>query len=216
MIGSNRFAQAGALLLAACLVGYALYELILYPGAGFPTSDYAVIVRGADTLRIGHWLKFGFAISLALLVVDLYPGFLEKAPLLARLGVLAGTSAITLFLASGFLGLRILAVAEDTFSTDPTLAITTILLRTVTLALYDAATFSIGGYALLVGLSGLSTTRLPRLLSVTGIILGLLFMAANLLPDGIILLAPLASIPWLVWLAAALVRQPHTPVGRAS
>jgi hypothetical protein len=68
----NRTASIGALLMSLALVGYALYELVLYPSGGFPTQDFAVIIRGASILRVGHWLKFGYAIGLALLVVGLH------------------------------------------------------------------------------------------------------------------------------------------------
>jgi hypothetical protein len=164
----NQLSSLGALILAASLIGYAVYELVLYPNAGFPTSDFSVIVSGADTLRVGHWLKFGYAISLAMLVVGLYPRLQDDAPVLARLAGLAGISSIVLFLASGRLGLRILNVAEATYATNPSEATTTILLRTVTFALFEVATFAAGWYALLISLAGVQTGRLPRPLSWVG------------------------------------------------
>jgi hypothetical protein len=81
----NRTASIGALLMGLALVGYALYELVLYPSAGFPTQDFAVIVRGAAVLRVGHWLKFGYAIGLALLVVGMHARLKDDAPVLAQL-----------------------------------------------------------------------------------------------------------------------------------
>ncbi|MFN8445389.1 MAG: hypothetical protein U0175_31660 [Caldilineaceae bacterium] len=54
---TNFFGVVGALILAGCLIGYAIYELILYPNADFSTADVTVIAAGADTLRVGHWLK---------------------------------------------------------------------------------------------------------------------------------------------------------------
>jgi hypothetical protein len=203
----NQVAGLGALLLAVCLSGYALYELVLYPSAGFPTSDFAVIVAGANTLRVGHWLKFGYTLSVAMLVIGLYPRMRDTAPVLARLAVVAGTSAVILFLASGSLGLRILAIAEATFATNPNEAITTILLRTVTIALLEAATFAVGWYALLVNVAGVQTGCLPRPLSLIGIVLGVLHIVDMFLPDTVRLVAPLASIGWAVWLAFTLWRE---------
>jgi hypothetical protein len=134
---STQLGVYGALLLALCLIGYALYELLFYPNAGFPTTDFAVIVAGANTLRIGHWLKFGYMLSIALLMTSMQPRLQRASPTLAQLGLLAGSSAIVLFLASGHIGLRILATAEATFATNPAEAIATILLRTVTIALFE-------------------------------------------------------------------------------
>jgi hypothetical protein len=203
----DRLAGVGAALLAVCLSGYALYELVLYPGAGFPTSDFEVIVAGANTLRVGHWLKFGYALSLAMLAVGLYSRVRDAAPLLARLALLAGTSAVVLFLASGQLGLRILAVAEATYATNPSEAITTILMRTVTIALLEAATFAVGWYALLVNVAGFQTRRLPRTLAAVGIVLGALYIVESFLPDSARLVAPLASIAWAAWLAFTIWRE---------
>lgn len=203
----NQIAGAGALLLAGCLGGYAFYELVLYPGAGFPTSDYAVIVAGASTLRVGHWLKFGYALSLAMLVIGLFPRMRDATPVLARLAALSGASSVVLFLASGQLGLHILAVAEATYATNPGEAITTILLRTVTIALFEAATFAVGWYAVLVSLSALRSGWLPRLLALIGIVLGVLHIANAFLPDSILLVAPLASIGWSLCLALMLWRE---------
>jgi hypothetical protein len=215
----NQLAGLGALLLAVCLSGYALYELVLYPSAGFPTGDFAVIVAGANTLRVGHWLKFGYALSVAMLVTGLYPRMHDTAPVLARLAVLAGGSAVVLFLASGQLGLRILAIAEATYATNPNEAITTILLRTVTIALLEAATFGVGWYALLVNIAGLQTKGLPRTLSVVGIVLGVLYIVDIFLPDTMRLVAPLASIGWAAGLAFVIWREeinPTAPVQRGS
>jgi hypothetical protein len=203
----DQLAGLGALLLAICLSGYALYELVLYPGAGFPTSDFGVIVAGANTLRVGHWLKFGYALSLAMLVIGLYPRMWDTAPVLARLAILAGGSAVILFLASGQLGLRILAIAEATYTTNPSEAITTILLRAVTIALLEAATFAVGWYALLVNMAGVQTRWLPRPLAFVGMVLGVLHIADSFVPDPLRIIAPLASIGWSLCLAFMIWRE---------
>jgi hypothetical protein len=52
----NRAGALGALLLAGAFLVYGYYELVLWPAAGFPTTDIQVILAGAPTLRIGHWL----------------------------------------------------------------------------------------------------------------------------------------------------------------
>ena len=204
MKSTNQLGVWGALLLAACLIGYAFYELLFYPNAGFPTTDFAVIVAGVDTLRIGHWLKFGYALSIALLMTSVQPRLRRVSATLAQLGFLAGTSAIVLFLASGHIGLRILATAEETFATRPDEAIATILLRIVTLALFEAAGFAVGWYLLLSSIGGIRYGSLPQLLSWVGGGIGILFILARFLNDEVALIAPLATIGWSLWLGRVL------------
>ena len=161
----RQFDQAGslgALLLGSALLGYAIYEEVLWPNAGFPTNEIEVILAGASTLRIGHWLKFVDAIALALLVVAMHARLRQATPVLAQLAAIGGASAATLFLASGMLGLRILAVAELTYPVNPAEAVTTIFLRTVTVALFDAAVSAAGFFGLLFSLGGLLSGRLPQ------------------------------------------------------
>jgi len=203
----NQLSIGGALLLAACLIGYAFYELLFYPNAGFPTTDFAVIVAGANTLRIGHWLKFGYAVSIALLMTDLQPRLQRRSAALAQLTLLAGSSAIVLFLASGHIGLRILATAEATFVTNPGEAIATILLRTVTIALFEAAGFAVGCYLLVSGISGIRFAILPRWLARIGVAIGVLFIIARFLSSDLALIAPLATIGWSLWLGRVLWKQ---------
>jgi hypothetical protein len=202
----DRAAALGALLLAVSLVGYAVSELVLRPAAGFPTTDFAVIVAGANTLRVGHWLKFGFALGVSLLASGLHPRLREGAPLTAALAAVAGVVSVTLFLASGQLGLFILDVAERTFDTNRDEAVATILLRTVTVALYSAATIAVGAFGLLANLAALRTRSLPRALCALGMAMGALFILENALPSELALVAPLASIAWALWVAAVLWR----------
>ena len=86
----RRAGAIGALLLALSIAGYAVYELILRPQAGFPSDYMAVILGGIDTLRVGHWLKFGYAASLALLTVGLRARLAMGSPAGMGLAVLAG------------------------------------------------------------------------------------------------------------------------------
>lgn len=204
MSNENHLGIYGALLLALCLIGYASYELILYPQAGFPTTDFAVIVAGADVLRVGHWLKFGYALSIALLMTSVQPRLRRVSATLAQLGLLAGASAIALFLASGHIGLRILATAEETFATRPDEAIATILLRTVTIALFEAAGCAVGWYLVLSSIGGIRFAILPRLLSWVGGGIGVLFILARFLSDEVALIAPLVTIGWSLWLGRVL------------
>lgn len=201
---ANQLGIYGALLLALCLIGYAIYELILYPNAGFPTTDYALIVARAGTLRVGHWLKFGYALSITLLMANIQPRLQRTSPTLAQLGLLAGAGAIILFLASGHIGLRILATAEETFVTNPDEAIATILLRTMTIALFEAAGFAVGWYMLLTGIGGICFAILPPWLSWTGCGIGVLFIIARFLSEDLALIAPQATIIWSLGLAYAL------------
>lgn len=100
----NHTASAGAIVAGLALIGFLIYELVLYPAAGFPTEDFSLVVQGANTLRVGHLLKFGYAIGLALLVVGLYPRIHSGTPILAQLAAISATAAATLMLGSGMLG----------------------------------------------------------------------------------------------------------------
>jgi hypothetical protein len=204
----NRATSIGALLMSLSLVGYALYELVLFPAGGFPTQDFAVIVRGAHILRVGHWLKFGYAISLALLVVGMYARLNRSAPVLAQLAAVAGIGAVALFFASAMIGLQILEVAERTFSTNRGEAETTILMRTVTIAVFAAAISAGGWFLLLISVAGLWAGSLPRSVSLTGMPLGALFVLDFLLSFPISLIAPLLGIAWAFWTGVALWREP--------
>jgi hypothetical protein len=203
----NRTASIGALLMSLALVGYAVYELVLYPYGGFPTQDFAVIVRGAHILRVGHWLKFGYAIGLALLVVGMHARLKDRAPVLAQLAAVAGIGAVALFLASAMIGLQILGVAETTFSTNRVEAETTILMRTVTIAVFSAAIFASGWFLLLIGVAALATSSLPRGLSLSGILLGALFVLDVVMPYPLSLIAPLLGIAWAFWTGIVLWRE---------
>jgi hypothetical protein len=164
-------------------------------------------VAAANTLRVGHWLKFGYALSLAMITVGLFPRIDARSPALARLAALAGACAVVLFLASGQLGLRILAVAQATFAANPAEAIATILLRSVTIALLEAATFATGCYALLVNVAALRWGFLPRAMALLGVALGGLYAINIFLPDRLIVIAPLATIAWSIWLALIARRE---------
>lgn len=203
----DRAASIGALLLAIALIGYAIFEFILYPAAGFPTQDYGVIVAGVNILRIGHVLKLGYAMASALLMVGFYERLREKSLLLAQLAAVAGVAAVTMFLASSLLGLRILDVAQDTFATNRPEAETTILLRTVTIALFEAAIMAVGALALLISLAARQTNAMPSYLVYPGILIGLLFVIEHLLTDPLAYAAPLFTIPWAFGLAYWLRNQ---------
>jgi hypothetical protein len=203
----NRTASIGALLMSLSLVGYALYQLVLYPYGGFPTQDFAVIVRGASILRVGHWLKFGYAFGLALLVVGLHARLKDSAPVLAQLAGVAGIGAVALFLASAMIGLQILGVAESTFSTNRVEAEATILMRTVTIGVFAAAIFASAWFLLLISVAGLTTSNLPRSVSLPGILLGALFVLDFVMPYPFNLIAPLLGIAWAFWAGLVLWRE---------
>lgn len=140
-------------------------------------------------------------------MTDIQPSLQRVSPTLAQLGWLAGASAISLFLASGHIGLRILATAEETFATNPDEAIATILLRTVTIALFEAAGFAVGCYLLVSGIGGIRFAILPRWLARMGVAIGLLFIIARFLNGDLALIAPLAMIGWSLWLGWVLWQQ---------
>ena len=72
----------------------------------------AVILGGIDTLRIGHWLKFGYAAGLALLTVGLCRRLHAQSPTLMDLALLSGAGGAILLVASAVLGLRLLQEAD--------------------------------------------------------------------------------------------------------
>ena len=197
----NRAGFIGALLLGLSLIGYAVYELVLYPNAGLPTKDFAVIVAAANTLRIGHAMKFGYALGLALLTIFFFARLKAHSPIGAQLAVIAGAGASVLYVASGLIGLSILSVAEQTFAAYRTEAETTILLRTVTIALFEAATSLAGLLVALNSRIDLRAKNLPPLLDVFGLLFGGLFIINGLLPAGVMQAAAVLSIGWAFGLA---------------
>jgi hypothetical protein len=196
----RRLTAYGAMVIALSLIGFVVYELVLYPAAGFPTTDYGVIVSGANTLRIGHLLKFGYAVGLALLLVGLFSQIRDESQVLAQLAAISGTGAIALLVGSGMMGLRILQVAEETFVSDPQQAITTILLRSVTIALFEAAILMSGITVLVLSLGILRVALVSRIVAYVGIVLGVLLILDRVLVFPVNFVSPLLAIAWLAGL----------------
>ena len=195
--------RAGSLALALSLIGYAGYELLLLPAAGFPSDDMRVIMAGANTLRVGHWLKFGYGLALAALVAGLTLHLREAAPVRARLALIAGVASVALFAASGMLGLRILDTAEGYYPGNLADARATILVRVVTQSLQSAGVFGAGWFAVLISGATWRTRAIPRGLSALGIGAGALLVVAFVLPDPYWLIGPLALIAYALALALA-------------
>jgi len=200
----NRTASLGAVILGLSLIGNLVYQIVLYPASGFPTEDFGVVVAGANTLRVGHLLKFGYASGLALILVGFYSRAQASSPILAQLAAISGTAAATLFLGSGMLGLRILQVAEETYSTKPTEAITTILLRSVTVSLFEAAILASGLFAMLVSVALLRSRAIPVWLAGIGIVVGVLFILDRVLFQPLSYVSPFLAIVWCIGLVLTL------------
>lgn len=186
----------GALWLALALMGYALYELVLLPRAGFPSDDMRVILAGADTLRVGHWLKFVYSAAIALVLAGMTVRLYRFSATLALLALIAGSASVLFYLASGMLGLRILDVAQGYAPANMIDARTTILIRVVTQSLQSAGTFAAGWFVLLISLGAWRARVgiLPRWLNGLGVVAGVLLIPAFILPDPIWLLGPLLMI----------------------
>jgi hypothetical protein len=203
---ADQIGNIGAWVLGASLIGFAWHELVLRPLAGFPSDDMSVIIAGANTLRVGHLLKFGYAVGVALLTVGLYGRLRDASPGLAQLAAVAGIASVPLFIASGFVGLGTLQVVEELFPVNPAEARTTVLMRTVTGALLVGGTFAVGWFGLLAGLAGARSRRLPATLSYAAMLLGVLFILDYVLPDPVNLAAPLLTIAWAIGLGIWLWR----------
>jgi hypothetical protein len=200
----NRAGFCGALILGLALIGYAAYELVLYPNAGLPTRDFSVIVAATNTLRVGHVLKFGDALGLALLTIFFFSRLKDRSPVVAQLAAIAGAGASVLFVASGLIGLNILRVAGETFASQRVEAETTILLRTVTIAIFEAAIALAGLCVVLSSLADLRAKRLPSALDVFGLLFGALFVANGVIPEEVMRVAAVLSIGWAAGLASNL------------
>lgn len=198
-----RAGMLGALLLAATLIGYAAYELVLRPRAGFPSDDMAVILGGIDTLRVGHWLKFGYAAGLALLTVGLRGRLHASSPTTLDLATLAGAAAVGLLVASGVLGLRLLQEAALFYPANLADARATILIRVVTQSLQQAGLLLGAWLVLLSSVAGLRSGIWRRELHWVGLLVGVLLMAALILPAPLDSIGALLAIPYACWLAAA-------------
>jgi Domain of unknown function (DUF4386) len=202
--------RAGGLLLAASLIGYAIYELVLLPAAGFPSDDMRVIIGGADTLRVGHWLKFGYGLAIAIVVAGMTLRLRGASPALAQTALMAGIAAVSLYVASGMLGLRILDTARGCYPAHLADARSTILVRVVSQALQSAGTFAAGWFALLISIAAWRASMLPRWQNALGIVAGPLLALAFVLPDPIWLIGPLLMIAYAIALA---VVSPQTVSG---
>lgn len=221
MAAYNRAGFYGALMLGVTLIGYAVYQLVLYPNAGLPTKDFAVIVAAASTLRLGHLLKLGYALGLALLTIFFFARLKDRSPIGAQLAAIAGIGASVLHVASGLIGLNILLVAEQTFATYRAEAETTILLRTVTVAVFEAATALSGLLVAVNSLIDLRAKSLPKLLDVFGVLFGGLFVVNGAMPAEIMHVAAVLSIGWAFGLASlqwsrrerAVLNRLPTPTG---
>lgn len=203
---SQRAGMLGALLLALTLAGYTVYELILRPRAGFPSDDMAVILGGIDTLRVGHWLKFGYAAGLALVSVGLRSRFHAHSPTTMDLAVLAGAGAVALFVASAVLGLRILEEAEFFYPANLTDARATILIRVVTQSLQQAGLLLGACLILLSSAAGLWSKIWPAALHGLGIASGMLLLASLVLPAPFYAIGPLLTIAYAAWLSVQFWR----------
>lgn len=203
---SQRAGMLGALLLALTLAGYAIYELILRPRAGFPSDDMAVILSGIDTLRVGHWLKFGYAAGLALVSVGLRSRFHTHSPTSMDLAMLVGTGAVALFVASAVLGLRILEEADLFYPANLADARATILMRVVTISLQQAGLLLAACLILLSSAAGLRSKIWPAVLHGLGIAAGILLLASLVLPTPFYALGPLLTIVYAAWLAVQFRR----------
>jgi hypothetical protein len=197
-----RAGMIGALLLAATLIGYAIYELVLRPRAGFPSDDMAVILGGIDTLRVGHWLKFGYAAGVALLTVGLRGRLRAPSPTTLDLATLAGAASVGLLVASGVLGLRLLQEAALFYPANLADARATILIRVVTQSLQQAGLLLGAWLVLLSSVAGLRSGIWRRQLHWVGLLVGVLLMAGLILPAPLDSIGALLAIPYACWLAA--------------
>jgi len=197
----RRAGLLGALLLAISLAGYGLYELVLRPRAGFPSDDMAVILAGIDTLRVGHWLKFGYAAAIALLTAALRSLLHRSSPTAMELAFLAGAGSVALFVASGILGLRILEAAGQFYPANLADARATILVRVVTQSLQQAGLLLSAWVILLSSAAGRRAKIFPAALHWLGMVVGVLLLAALILPAPLDSIGPLLAIVYCCWLA---------------
>jgi hypothetical protein len=189
--------QLGSLLLGFALLGFIGYQVVLRPAAGFPSDEMEVILSGINTLRFGHSLKFLEAMAVALLTAVLYLRFSPTAPLQAQLLMLLGTGSFALLVVSGILGWRILGEAEVFFASNPIDARSLILIRTVTIALFDGAMLALGLWIWAVCWASWNSG--PRAWLYWGLLVGMVLLLKPVSE----LFDPIYAL-W-VWLAPALV-----------
>jgi hypothetical protein len=197
---AEQFTIVGAALLILSIVGYLVYELLLRPRAGFPSDNMAVILSGVNTLRVGHWLKFGYAVGTTFLTAGLIERFRSATPLITLM-LMAGGGATALFIASGMLGLNLLDTAQGYYPQQLADARATILIRIVTLSLFGAALFLVGGLIASSSLAALHSRGWSTALAWFGLVVGALLMLEFVTPEPWIVMAPVLGILWLFWLA---------------
>ncbi len=176
-----------------------------YAGATTPVDTLLAIYRTQPA-------QFAIASLIALLqgptiilttlgVRDIMQG---GAPTRMRLAVIAASIASALFLAGGMVaygGIPPIAAANDAPA-----------FRALTALVYwldNAAVFAAGWWLLLLGWAGLSTQRLPMLLSWLLLGSGVIAILAFLIPI-LGLLVVLLNVIWSIWLGVVLLRPAPT------
>lgn len=210
----DRWGSVAALLAAATyLVGFALLVTLI---PSFNTADPSAMV---DFLAQNHGLMFAWnltiyvvnAIALVVLAVALSERFRAHSPGLAQLALAFGVLWATLVLGAGMVANVGLAEVVRLHATSPEQAGELWhIVHLIENGLGGGNEIAGGVWALVLGLAGIVTTRLPRLLSGFGLIIGLagvLTVVPSFSEIGGALFG-LGYIAWFIWAGIALLLSP--------
>lgn len=213
----NNLMKSGGYAAIGCgltyVAGFALLLTLLAPlghsssenGAmiAFAAENYALMVVWNLTIYILN------ALLLAVLAVALWQRLQPKAPGLAQLSLTFGALWATLVLAAGMVANVGLKEAVSIYPTDPERAAELLhIFHTVENGLGGGNEIAGGVWILVLAIAGLVTARLPKGLSILGLIIGVSGLASVIpaLSEPLGAVFGLGFIVWFFWAGIVLLR----------
>jgi hypothetical protein len=197
------------------VVGFALLTSVLAPmGYGTAEKDYAAMVSFAaeNHALMTAWNMTIYvvnAILLAILAVALWQRLKPAAPGLAQLSLTFGALWATLVLGAGMMANVGMKEVLSVHVTDPSRAAELFqIFNTVELGLGGGNEIAGGVWVLVLAVAGLATARLPKGLSLLGLVIGTSGLASSIpaLSEPLGAVFGLGFIVWFFWVGVALLR----------
>lgn len=197
------------------VAGFVLLTTLLAPlGYGTADKNYAAMVAFAEQnhglMTIWNMTIYVVnALFLAVLSVALWQRLRPAAPGMAQLSLTFGALWATLVLAAGMVANVGLNEVLKVNATDPEHAAQLFqIMHTVELGLGGGNEIAGGVWALMLSFAGLATGRLPKGLSVLGLVIGVSGLASSVPPlsEPLGAVFGLGFIVWFFWAGVALLR----------
>jgi hypothetical protein len=212
IVNRPKVGGVAALYLAAAYLAAIPYFLLVldYQGVTDPASKLALLVGHQGSLYAFNILAYvAFGLVLTVLALALHGRLKDETPLLSR--VVAGWGIVwsCLLIASGTVYNMGMQYVAKLHPNDPTGAASAWqIIESIADGLGGAGGEALGGpWVLLVGLAGLRSKRLPRLMSWLGLATGAVGIASNVPPlrESATVFGVL-QIAWFTWLGIVLLR----------